>query len=773
MKHLIKYIGLCWVAISLSYVGNAQPNITRVEYYIDTDPGFGLGTAITTSGTATEKNGSFTLDLTALSNGVHIVGARTQDANGAWSHDNKWLFAKLGGALLETTVPNLVRSEYYVNTDPGFGLGTAITTTGSATDKNGSFTLDITGYPLGVTIVGVRSQDANKAWSHDNKWLFAKVPPENTLPTITRLEYYLDNDPGFGKATPVAITNTNNLPGIVLNANITGLANGKHKIYYRTQDANGAWSHDNVDSFTLSPYNVAPAIVVNSVTKTTLCARDSFKVGYHATGSYTAGNIFNVEISDASGVFAATPPVLGSVVSAALGGVITCYLPAHFAEGSAYKLRVSSSNTALTGITSQYTLTIHDRPFTQTITGRTIVNGTYTWPYTVPAAPGSQWNWTLTGGLVSSGQNTNTANITWSQPGSPVTTGNMYVIETSQYGCVGDSSTLGPLTIYKLNIKDTVPVTACKTDILAVKTGSTGAFEAGNNLIAELSDVSGSFASPVSTASVAASGNGVNQLNTINLTIPFGIPNGTGYRIRVRGTIPSFVGDTSAAISIVKPDIGADLTRTYCITRGYNLLQHFTDPALTYTYFNQAFVSQPRPDSVEAGTYQIIGTNAQGCTDTASVTLTSNPTPILGADTTVYHVCPGETTNILPFYNTTGLTAVWNTPTPTLAIPGTYRLIVTNGFGCTDTAFAFVILETATWTGTVSSDWHTPGNWSTGKVPTDRTHVIITGLAPNLCIISAANAQAASIQVRNGATVQTTNNRIADVKGKCLTLPQN
>jgi hypothetical protein len=687
-----------------------------------------------------------------------------------------WLLVMFCTLLSITNVfaqPNITRVEYYVDTDPGFGLGTAITTTGTATDKSGSVTLDITGYPFGVTIIGVRSQDANKAWSHDNKWLFAKVPPENTPPNISRVEYYFDTDPGFGNGTQVAINNANNLPGIVLNANITGLTTGKHKIFYRTQDINGAWSHDNVDSFTLSPYNAAPAIVVNSVTKTTICARDSFSIGYHATGTYSAGNIFKVAISDAAGVFAATPLVIGSIMATANNGVIKCYIPTHFAEGTAYKLRVSSSNSSLTGITSQYTLTIRDRPYAQTISGRTQVNGTYTWPYNVPAAAGSQWNWTLTGGSVASGQNTNTANLLWNQPATPGITANIYVVETNQYGCVGDSSLLTPITVYRLSIKDTVPATLCPTNVVVVKTGSTGAFDAGNNFIAELSNAGGSFASPLSTATIAANGSGINQLNTINLTIPFGIPNGTGYRIRVRSTNPVFVGDTSAAISIIKPNIGADLNRTYCLGRGYSLIQHFTDPLLTYSYFDNAFVSIARPDSVEAGTYQIIGTNAQGCADTATIVLAGNPTPSLGADSTVYHVCPGETTNIVPFYNTTGLTALWNTPTPTLAVPGTYRLIVTNGFGCTDTAFANVVLEVATWTGTISSDWHTPGNWNIGKVPTDKTHVIIGTSTPNICIVSTANAQAASIQVRNGATVRTTNNRIADVKGKCLTLPPN
>lgn len=145
----------------------------------------------------------------------------------------------------------------------------------------------------------------------------------------------------------------------------------------------------------------------------------------------------------------------------------------------------------------------------------------------------------------------------------------------------------------------------------------------------------------------------------------------------------------------------------------------------------------------------------------------------LGLDTTVYLLCPGETTNLLPLYNTAGLTATWNAGNPSTVLPGTYSLIANNAANCPDTAFAIVKLETATWLGTISSDWHNPGNWNIGKVPTDKTHVIITGTTPNPCIISTGNAQAASIQVRNGGTVNAINNRLAEVSGKCLTLPAN
>ncbi len=624
-----------------------------------------------------------------MSNGVHIAGVRSKDANGAWSHDNKWLFAKLGSTGSEGPLPAIARVEYYVNTDPGYGNGTPVTTTGTTTDASGSFTLNIAGFATGVTIVGVRTKDANGAWSHDNKWLFAKVPADNTPPNLARLEYYLDTDPGYGRAIPVAINPVNNLTAMI-NANITGLSTGKHKIYYRSRDANGAWSHDNVDSFTISPYNSAPAIVVNSATApTTLCARDSFSIGYQATGTYAANNVFNAELSNADGSFPTTPVIIGSVSGNAAGGIIKCSLPAHSPEGTAYKVRVSSTSNVVTGIAGLAMLTIHDRPYAQTITGLNQVNGTYTWPYTVPTATGSSWSWLVTSGTQSSGGNTNSTTITWAQPATPSVAGKINVIETNQYGCVGDTSTLS-LTIYKLRIGNTIATSACKGFGVTIGVNADGAYYAGNTYTAQLSDASGSFASPTVIGSTTLVGNGVGQTASITAIIPQGISNGTGYKVRIVSSIPAFTGDMSAAISIIKPDVGADITRSKCPGFGYNLQQDYTDAALTYTYFTQAFGVLPNPANVDAGTYQVIGTNSIGCADTATITITNYPKPDIGPDKTISK-CPGETVDLTSLYTTTGLAVSWNTTTPSAQlVPGIYRLIVTNSNGCMDTAFATV-----------------------------------------------------------------------------------
>jgi hypothetical protein len=157
-----------------------------------------------------------------------------------------------------------------------------------------------------------------------------------------------------------------------------------------------------------------------------------------------------------------------------------------------------------------------------------------------------------------------------------------------------------------------------------------------------------------------------------------------------------------------------------------------------------------------------------GSTNASNININS---VYIGADVTVYLACLGNTTNLLPLYNTTGLTGVWNTATPTAAPAGIYRLDVLNGSGCRDTAFATVVVEVATWAGTVSNDWHNAANWNIAKVPNANTHAIIPTSTPNPCIISAADATAASVQVRVGGTLQLINSRKILVGGTCLTLP--
>ncbi|MCB9183341.1 MAG: hypothetical protein H6591_05435 [Flavobacteriales bacterium] len=73
----------------------------------------------------------------------------------------------------------------------------------------------------------------------------------------------------------------------------------------------------------------------------------------------------------------------------------------------------------------------------------------------------------------------------------------------------------------------------CTAQAVSVPFTVSGAFNGGNTFTAQLSNASGSFASPVSIGTLSGTTNGI-----INASIPIGTAPGTGYRIRVVGNSP-------------------------------------------------------------------------------------------------------------------------------------------------------------------------------------------------------------------------------------------
>jgi hypothetical protein len=212
-------------------------NITKLEYFFDNDPGFGNATNITgfTPGTAI-NDFVFTADATALSNGPHFLYVRSKDD---WSITNKILFYKQPIAV----AGNITKLEYFFDNDPGFGNATNITGfTPGTTINDFVFTADATALSNGPHFLYVRSKDD---WSITNKMLFYKQPVE-ALTNITQIEYFIDNDPGFGNGTQVSFSPANPVNDLVFSANFSGYATGIHYFFVRSKDVNGRWSLTNV-----------------------------------------------------------------------------------------------------------------------------------------------------------------------------------------------------------------------------------------------------------------------------------------------------------------------------------------------------------------------------------------------------------------------------------------------------------------------------------------------------------------------------------------------
>jgi hypothetical protein len=277
-----------------SFLHAQAPNISRIEYYIDNDPGYGKATNVSFTGT-NDIAATINLNLTPIASGVHMVGVRSCDVNGAWSLDNEFIFLKpysTGGAVIQS---NINRVEWYMDNDPGYGNGTPITIT-SGQDLSGlAINISLTPLSSGVHLVGIRSRDANGAWSLDNKWLFLKPYPNNgaiVQPNVTRVEWYLDNDPGYGNGTPISITPGQDLSGLAINIGLTPLSSGVHLVDIRSRDANGVWSIDNKWIF-LKPYPVTNGTVQPNITAIEYYIDTDPGYGHASAVTITAGPDLN------------------------------------------------------------------------------------------------------------------------------------------------------------------------------------------------------------------------------------------------------------------------------------------------------------------------------------------------------------------------------------------------------------------------------------------------------------------------------------------------
>ena len=91
------------------------------------------------------------------------------------------------------------RIEYFWNTDPGIGRGNILI------GNNETFTAEIptNDLPIGVNLLGIRALDGEYASPTLLRMVFNALPfgEDNT-----KLEYFWDEDPGIGRATPYPIT---------------------------------------------------------------------------------------------------------------------------------------------------------------------------------------------------------------------------------------------------------------------------------------------------------------------------------------------------------------------------------------------------------------------------------------------------------------------------------------------------------------------------------------------------------------------------------------
>ncbi|HQW07474.1 MAG TPA: T9SS type A sorting domain-containing protein [Flavobacteriales bacterium] len=90
-------------------------------------------------------------------------------------------------------------------------------------------------------------------------------------------------------------------------------------------------------------------IVVDPMDPIALCGSPTLNVSYEVMNPFDVGNVFNVELSDASGSFAA-PTLIGSI-EAVSSGSVACTFPAGISAGSGIAIRIVATDPPETGAT--------------------------------------------------------------------------------------------------------------------------------------------------------------------------------------------------------------------------------------------------------------------------------------------------------------------------------------------------------------------------------------------------------------------------------------
>ncbi len=337
----------------------------------------------------------------------------------------------------------------------------------------------------------------------------------------------------------------------------------------------------------------------------------------------------------------------------------------------------------------------------------------------------------------------------------------------------------------------------CAGNTLTVPYSINGTCNIGNIFTAQLSDATGSFASPISIGTISATSSG-----TITATVPSTVAYGTNYRVRVVSSNPVQKGErnnSNILINNAPSVLSSPSSKTVCINANTSFTSTVSSNSTTVQwYFNSSPVSTatmatialPTVQVLNAGNYYLTVTNGCGSTNSNTVTLTvNNPSVTVSG---LLAVCAGQSTTL----TAAGVVNYsWNTGSNSPSITATpasntnYTVTGIDAQGCIDTETLTVVLnalptvsvstsnaiictgETSTLTATGANTylWNTTSSGSAIVVnPTTNTVYTVTGTDANGCSNSSTITQSVSLctgitQLVNESSVSVFPNPFTDV----------
>ncbi|MDB5202485.1 MAG: type sorting protein [Ferruginibacter sp.] len=219
----------------------AAANIVKAEYVLDNDIPFGSGTNIPITAN-TDISTVFSASVSGLSDNTHYLQLRTLNAEGKWAVTNVRdfiIFLNADPQYPDAPLPigNIVRAEYFLDADPGFGNGLPVTITPGINLNNINFSVNTTSISDGNHRLFLRALDD---WSISSSEIFMKgsvVPLKFISFSAQNRDLHVDLDWKTGDETNTSLMTIERSADGVLFQSLGKLpafnTGGEHQYFFR------------------------------------------------------------------------------------------------------------------------------------------------------------------------------------------------------------------------------------------------------------------------------------------------------------------------------------------------------------------------------------------------------------------------------------------------------------------------------------------------------------------------------------------------------------
>lgn len=659
-------------------------NINGYEYWFDGDYANKVSQTVSPQQSFSL---STPLNMTGLTDGMHILNIRFKDDGNFWSSVLSSFVIKYPSGANPNKL--ITEYEYWFDGDYANKVNQSVTPQISHILNTG---LSVENLASGMHTLNIRFKDDGSFWSSVLSSFFIRNGTGAAIANkITAYRYWYDTT--YANMTTVVLPTPVNPYDLITNINTSSLSAGNHTVHFQFKDSINLWSGVTNDTFN----NVVGPHANFIANDTTIC--------YSGTVSFS-----NLSTNATSYQW-----TFGD------GGTSTLTNPTHnYTTAGLYSVRliaIGSSNTSDTLTRSAYIRVILPNitvsPNTSVCPGGSV---------TLLASGASSYLW-----YPASSLNTSTGTSVIATPASNTT---YNVVGTDQYGCLDTAQVAVSVSnIVTVSISPPTVVSICSGN--SVNLAASGANSYSWYPSVGLSQTTGASvsASPVSTTVYYVIGTATCGVDTENITInvnPIPLADAgndaticlgqSANLLASGGTTYLWSNGTSTAPNQVQPlttlTYTVTVTQNNCsatddvtinvnprpdimlndtaICTGSTIILDANNIGSTYLW-NDASTSQTNSVSL-AGTYTVTVTNSFACTASASAIISvSNNLNVELNDTAI---CQGRSVVLNAGY--TGSSYQWsnssNSQTINVTTGGTYSVTVTHPSGCTgaDTAVVTV-----------------------------------------------------------------------------------